>query len=273
MISRASIDKRFVARPSLDNLMSQTCTAEQFSEPHYTRLAKAINQPVFMHRKQWEYIYIARALEHFGLMSPAASGLGFGCGKEPIVALMARDGVRVLATDIAPEVEGDHNWGSRSAMDLFYGGICSEEKFQQQVSFRDVNMNSMPADLGTHDFVWSCCALEHLGSLGAGMDFIVNSLQFVKPGGIAIHTTELNVSSDDDTLESTGLSLYRKRDILGLQDRLHGMGCSLLPLNFYAGSLPADLHIDLPPYRQALHLKLQIERYVVTSFGLVICKA
>lgn len=269
---RATTDPRFVGRPTLDNLMSQLCTAEQFSEPHYGRLCSAIAQSPTFHRKQWEYVYILRALEQFGLLAPGVSGLGFGCGREPLVALMARDGVSVLATDIAPQVAGDSNWGSRSAMDLFYGGICTEEKYQRQVEFRDVDMNAMPPDLGRHDFLWSCCALEHLGSLAAGTEFIVRAMQFLKPGGIAIHTTEYNVSSDGDTLESPGLSLYRKRDMQALQERLQDDGCAVLPLNFHAGVQPQDQHIDLPPYEQKVHLKLQIQQYVVTSLGLVVRK-
>jgi len=270
--TQASQDDRFVGLPSLDNLVSQTCTAQQFKEEHYIRLVGAIGQEARFHRKQWEYVYILRALEHFGLLSEGVSGIGFGCGREPLVALMAREGVKVIATDIAPSVESDTYWGSRSAMDLFYGGICSEERFQQQVTFREVDMNRIPEDLGQHDFAWSCCALEHLGSLAAGTDFIVNSLACLKPGGVAIHTTEYNVSSDDETLESPGLSLYRRRDLMRLQDRLVAQGCSILPFNFYTGVLPEDNYVDLPPYEQKLHLKLQIQQYVVTSFGLVIRK-
>jgi len=265
-------DLRFIGRPNLDCFVSQACTADQFHEQHYTRLVSAIGQETRFHRKQWEYIYILRVLEHYGLLAEGVKGLGFGCGKEPLVALMARDGVRVIATDIAPAVDSDSHWGSRSAMDLFYGGICSEARFAEQVAFRDVDMTQIPEDLGQHDFVWSCCALEHLGSLQAGLDFIVNSMACVKPGGLAVHTTELNTSSDTETFESPGLSLYRRSDLLALQDRLTRLGCSLLPLNFYAGDQPEDEYVDLPPYEQKLHLKLQIQQFVVTSFGLVIRK-
>lgn len=157
-------------------------------------------------------------------------------------------------------------------MDFFYGGICSEERFAQQVRFREVDMNRIPRDLTGYNFVWSCCALEHLGSLNAGTDFIVNSLACLKPGGIAVHTTEFNVSSDDVTFESPGLSLYRRKDLLALQERLIEMNCSMLPLNFHTGKLLEDQHVDLPPYEQKIHLKLQIQQFVVTSFGLVIRK-
>jgi 2-polyprenyl-3-methyl-5-hydroxy-6-metoxy-1,4-benzoquinol methylase len=262
----------FMGRPTLNQVVSQTCTASQFKEEHYSRFAKQIQQEPRFHRKQWEYIYILRALEQFGFLSYDKTGLGFGCGKEPLAVVMAKFGLSVTVTDIPPFDTADSHWGSRAAMDLFYGGICSEEKYLQHVKFRAVNMNEIPDDLGSHDFVWSCCALEHLGSLKAGMDFIINSTKCLKPGGIAIHTTELNMSSDDDTLESPGLSLYRRKDLLDLQNQLVDVGCSILPMNFYSGDQPEDKYIDLPPYKLETHLKLMVEKFAITSFGLVLRK-
>jgi 2-polyprenyl-3-methyl-5-hydroxy-6-metoxy-1,4-benzoquinol methylase len=258
--------------PTLEKVVSQTCTAAQFKESHYLRLANEIRQEPRFHRKQWEYIYILRALEQFDLLRAEATGIGFGCGKEPLAVVMANAGARVVVTDIPPLDSSDRHWGSAAAMDLFYGGICSEERYLEHVTFRAVNMNEIPPDLGTYDFLWSCCALEHLGSLRAGMDFIINSTKCLKPGGVAIHTTELNMSSDDETFESPGLSLYRKRDLHQLAAELLQVGCQVLPMNFYSGEQPEDVYVDLPPYKQEIHLKLQVEKFAVTSFGLIVVK-
>ena len=136
-----------------------------------------------------------------------------------------------------------------------------------------VDMNNIPSDLGAHDFVWSCCALEHLGSLKAGLDFIVNSAKSLRPGGLGIHTTEFNVSSEEKTFESQGLSLYRRKDFFELCDRLFETGCSVLPMNFHTGTLPEDKYIDQPPYgtqAERTHLKLMVEEFAITSFGLVL---
>lgn len=262
----------FLTKPSLERIVCQACTADQFHEDHYFRLAREIHQEPKFHRKQWEYIYILRALEQFDLLRPGITGLGFGCGKEPIAVVMAKNELNVVVTDIPPLDCSDSHWGSREAMDLFYGGICSEEKYKKHVSFRAVNMNDIPDDLGTYDFVWSCCALEHLGSLKHGIDFVLNSTKCLKPGGLAIHTTEFNISNNGDTLESQGLSLYRGRDFVELQNQLIEAGCSFLPMNFYIGNLPEDKYIDLPPYKQDVHLKLMIDGFILTSFGVVLRK-
>jgi hypothetical protein len=262
----------FVGKPNLKNVVCQPCTQSQFTEPEYVRFAGEIRQAPVLHRKQWEYVYMLRVLEQFDLLRSGVSAIGFGCGKEPLAAVMAKHGMTVMVTDIPPFKDGDSYWGSTKAMDLFYGGICSEEQFVKQVGFRNVDMNAIPDDLGRYDVVYSCCALEHLGSLKHGMDFILNSAKCLKPGGLAIHTTELNVSDDVETLESPGLSLYRRKDLLDLQNSLAGISCSMLPLNFYVGDLPADKYVDLPPYKQNPHLKLKIDSFTITSYGVVLRK-
>jgi SAM-dependent methyltransferase len=259
--------------PSLESVTSQLCTSRQFSEPVYDRLCDEIAQKKTMHRKQWEYIYILRALEQFGALKKGNSGLGFGCGKEPLAAVMAKRGVDVICTDIAPIAAADSHWGSTNVRDYFYDGICSWEHFEKHVSFRPVNMNSIPDDLGMHDFVWSSCAFEHLGSLQQGMEFVANANKCLKPGGIAVHTTEYNVNGDDGTLEAQDLSLYRKSEIYRLKGMIESQGNTMLTVNFETGEGELDTYVDLPPYNHDKHLRLMIEnKYVTTSIGIVILK-
>lgn len=258
--------------PTLREAGSQLCTAQQFAEPDYDRLCIEIGQSRVYHRKQWEYVYTLRILERFNLLREGATGIGFGCGKEPLAAVMAKRGCRIVTTDIPPVEKGDAHWGSSSAEELFYPGICEKEVFLDRVSFLPVDMNAIPDDLGRYDFLWSCCALEHLGSLEAGIRFVLEANKCLKPGGIAIHTTEYNFSSDDRTLESPGLSLYRRRDCVELVKRVERQGNRVLPLDLRGGELPQDNYVDLPPYEQKVHLKLLIDEFVTTSLGFVIVK-
>ncbi len=78
--------------------------------------------------------------------------------------------------------------------------LCDRQQFNRFVEFREVDMNTVPDDLAGYDFCWSACALEHLGSLDNGIKFIRRSLACLAPGGVAVHTTEFNTSSDEDTL-------------------------------------------------------------------------
>jgi cyclopropane fatty-acyl-phospholipid synthase-like methyltransferase len=228
--------------------------------------------PTF-HRKQWEYVYILRALEQAYMLQPGMTGLGFGCGKEPLAAVMVKRGVKVTCTDIAPATDGDVFWGSASVKDYFYEGICSWDSFEKRASFRDVNMNEIPDDLGLHDFIWSSCALEHIGSLKHGKDFVIKSLKCLKPGGIAVHTTEYNVLSNDETYESEGLSFFRRRDIDDLIKTLTDYGHKVVPVTYFLGTETLDEHHDLPPYDRERHLKLISDGgFVITSIGLIVVK-
>ena len=81
-----------------------------------------------------------------------------------------------------------------------------------------VDMNAIPDDLGLYDLVWSCCALEHLGSPQAGLDFVLETLRLLKPGGVAVHTTELELTRRADTADYGNVVVYRSADL----DRLIG---------------------------------------------------
>lgn len=230
-----------------------------------------------MHRKQWEFCYILQALKTYGMLEEGRRALGFGVGLEPLAAIFADRGVSVLATDLEPVGAMDKGWvktaqHARSKQSLNNRRICDPERFERCVDFRFMDMNAIDADLeGQFDFVWSACAFEHLGSIMQGLEFVVNSVKCLKPGGIAVHTTEYNCSSDSDTLDNAGTVLFRKRDFLLLQRRLQMIGAEL-EFNFNLGQQPLDQHIDTPPYSTEEHLKLQIMRWAVTSFGLIVRK-
>jgi hypothetical protein len=131
-------------------------------------------------------------------------------------------------------------------------------------------MNKIPNHLTDYDFCWSSCSFEHLGTLQHGLDFVVNSVErSLKVGGVACHTTEFNLSSDDQTIE-TGVSVvYRKRDLEGLSRILQERGHWVEPLRIEPGTLPPDYFVDVPPYLENPHLKLLYDSYVLTSVGLV----
>jgi hypothetical protein len=138
------------------------------------------------------------------------------------------------------------------------------------VSFRSLDMTELPAELGGFDFSWSSCAFEHLGSLEAGLEFVERQMDCLVPGGVAVHTTEYNVSSDGDTVATGGTVLYRRRDIEGLIERLRGSGLEV-SCDFSQGDTPQDRHVDVPPFSD-VHLRTELGAFVTTSLALVIEK-
>lgn len=233
--------------------------------------------PMHMHRKVWEYSFVAQALYERGMLRPHKEGLGFAVGQEPLAALFATHGCTILATDLAPDHARTKAWRKTgqhadSLHNLNERGICSRELFQQSVHFRFVNMRYLPDDLGMFDFLWSCCSLEHLGGLRVGENFIYESLRFLRPGGVAVHTTEYNLSSQWLTPSRGFNVIYRKRDFERMARKLRQQG-HRLELDFRRGEMPLDRYVDKPPYRSTDHLTLLDRGYVTTSFGLIIEKA
>ncbi len=264
--------------PRFDAVVSQASTAEQILEPTYALWCARLNEKPNFHRKLWEYNYILQALEQNHKLAPGMNGLGFGVGKDPIVAYMVRTGCKIIATDLDPESAYQAGWVetnqySEKLLNLNERKICSDKALFNNVELRNVNMNSIPAELSQEqfDFVWSACAYEHLGSIEQGLQFVVNSMSCLKPGGIAVHTTELNVSSNDETLTTGGTVLFRKRDIEDLASRLRRLGYEI-DLNFHLGSQALDRFYDVPPYSEFTHLKLELDRFITTSYGIIVKK-
>ena len=271
----ASIPWHFAA-PELARPVSQMCTHGQFQEAEFAHWCAELRMLPASHRKQWELCFILAAARAHGLLQPGMSALGFGVGREPIAALLAHYRLIVLATDAPAEIIAGQGWDSTgqhaaglAALDQ--PEIVGFDQLSRQVRFRSVDMNAIPDDLHGFDWCWSTCAFEHLGSLEHGLRFVENSLAPLRPGGLAIHTTEFNLSSNEQTFESPGLCFYRKCDIERLAARLMAAGHSVMPLNFHPGDAALDAHVDLPPYALP-HLKLQVAQFAATSIGIIVRK-
>ena len=87
-----------------------------------------------------------------------------------------------------------------------------------------------------------------------------------------MHTTELNLLSNNKTIDHEGTVLFRRRDFEEIASRLILQGHKVMKLNFQTGNTPLDDHVDMPPYSSNDHFKLVMSQYLTTSFGIVIKK-
>jgi hypothetical protein len=257
---------------------SELCKAKDFHTDWYNRWCHEIGETPRYHRKQWEYTYVMQALWERKCISNGKKGLVFAVGNEPLPSVFAKYGCDILATDIHPEKGQKLGWDSKN--ELCFGldslntrHLCDDSLFYNKVKYRAVDMNHIPHDITDYDFNWSSCSFEHLGSIRKGMNFLKNQLQTLKTGGWAVHTTEYNVSSDDKTLDNDANTvIFRKRDIDAIVTELRDDGHFVEELDFSLGGLPEDFDVDIYPYKQEVHLKLQLYEYVTTSIGLIIQK-
>lgn len=265
---------RSAAEPTLERPVSQLVTVAQMRSDTYKAWCQEMKLEPRTYRKSWEFAYVLQALQDAGVLRAGSRGLGFGVGLEPVPAVLARRGCEVVVTDLAPDRARGLGWAAMSGLDvaeLNQAGICPAEEFARRVSWRSVDMNAIPTALrrGEFDFVWSSCSLEHLGSIALGRAFVLNSLECLKPSGVAVHTTELNLTSNVFTIDRMPTVLFRKRDVVATLEACRARGWES-SFNACAGRDPLDRRFDLPPYVGSLHLKLLIGRYVSTSVGFLL---
>lgn len=261
--------------PDAPLLTSTICRQADFGRASFRYWMEQLGHPPVFHRKVWEYFFIAHALHERGLLTSGMKGLGFAVGQEPLVALFARLGCTIVASDMASDAARASGWVDSEqfagGVDVLNSlGICPADVFASSVSYQTVDMTRVPEHLTGFDFCWSACAFEHLGSLVKGLAFVKRSLDTVRPGGIAIHTTEFNLSSNDETLEAENISLYRRQDIDGLSAELTEAGHQVAPLDWHDADGLVDGFVDLPPYAGEPHLRLRVEGYDSTSIGLIV---
>jgi len=264
--------------PDLVILCCQACTKVQLETPAFRYWATQLRErPGMLHRKLWEWCFITQALYERGMLMEGRIGLGFAVGTEPLTGLFAKMGCSIVASDVGEETASKAGWvdtnqHANGSAKLNQRGLCPSEEFLDRVSFREVDMREVPRDLYGFDFLWSSCVLEHLGSLRAGEDYVVNAMSCLRDGGIAVHTTEFNCDSDVETVETGASVVYRRRDLLALAERLRKDGYQVASFNFDLGTSDADRHVEEPPFQGTPQLKLRIGKYAATSFGMIITK-
>lgn len=246
--------------------------------------------PVVFHRKLWELSYILQAFHEYGVLRPGMRGLGFGSGSEPLSSYLASLGVASTVTDLPiDEAEGrgwiETNQHASGLDNAFHAHLVARADFDRLVDFRPVDMTEIPDDLTGYDFCWSVCALEHLGTIDKGLEFIERSLDTIKPGGLAVHTTEFNIENEGQTIDNWPSVLFQQRHIEALAARLRAKGHIVAEFDFDPGRKVLDRFIDLPPWGHdgqsqldswlgaPHHLKVAADGFIATCLGIAIRKA
>lgn len=196
-------------------------------------------------------------------------------GREGLAALFASRGCTIVATD---QSAGDAERTGWAEIEQFAGelqalnshGICDPATFAANVSYRTVDMRAIPRDLTHFHFTWSSCAFEHLGSIAAGVRFVLDQMRCLRPGGVGVHTTEYNVASNGATIETGSTVLFRRCDLEALATTLRRQGHEV-ELDFTLGDTAEDRHVDRQPW-SGPHLRLDIGGYVASSFALIVHK-
>jgi len=271
-------------------LKSKASTQADIESDWTAHWASELKAAVVYHRKLWEVTYVLQAIYEHGHIRGGAKGLGFGCGVETLPSYLAAHGVSITVTDLPQDEARAKGWvGSNQHVNTldqsFHPHLVERAVFDERVDLRFVDMNAIPADLEDYDFCWSMCAIEHLGSIAKGLTFLEESLRTLRPGGLSVHTMEYNVEEHGPTIDNWPTILFQRKHLEELAARLRAQGHEVAAFDFDMGHQPMDRFIDIPPWQHDLpeedarrlgdarHLKLGIDGFVATCFGIIIRKA
>ena len=105
-----------------------------------------------------------------------------------------------------------------------------------------------------------------------GMDFIIKSLDVLNPGGISVHTTEFNLSSNE-TIDVPFNAIYGRHFFDNLRIEIERRGHVFEPVDYRLGDNPKEDDVQYYNQPQKPHIKVSAYGTVFTSIGITIKKA
>lgn len=139
-------------------------------------------------RKAWEFIQVYNGLNRLGLLNESSKALGLGVGHECLIYAFSNLCQTVVATDLY----NSEAWSTAS--------MSTDEVYQKnpfpyaadRLVVRHMDMTAIDYPDASFDFVWSCCAIEHVNTFEDLHKVYQEIHRVLKPGGIAALTTEYN---------------------------------------------------------------------------------
>jgi len=238
------------------------------------------SDPIRRHRLIWQLTYLQHIVNSQGLCSNSHQiGFNWASNADIMSGYFANKGCRVTVSNM--DFSSVSRFPVRSTPnltidDFFVDGMVSRRRFNRLVNYIPSDMHSALPDsiLGKYDFAWAG-HLENLGSVSLAQRFVINSLEVLKPGGIAVHFIELTLSSNVDTFEVGKTTVWRKRDIEQVVRDAQILGYHVFPLQWGSGIghddvTPDTFHITHLGYHDTGHIKLALFNHVVTTFCLIL---
>jgi hypothetical protein len=157
--------------------------ALDFFRPEFVEHIRAVKEEPRMHCKQWEY---AQLLEVRRQLAPEAKRLvGLGCGCEPTIPLVGAGAERVTVTDL---------YNRDDAWDVARRDPRAAFPEMDNLEVHTMDMTRVDLPKKSADFVWSLCAVEHVGELPDIIDAVRQAGELLDDDGVMFISTELNLS-------------------------------------------------------------------------------
>ncbi|HKE86881.1 MAG TPA: class I SAM-dependent methyltransferase [Vicinamibacterales bacterium] len=176
--------------------LSKLCDAGDWFDPEFDRIVRTeLEEQPRLHRKQWEFAQIFRALRTLGFLRANARGLSMGGGVERLLYALARHVGHLTVTDL---YESASAWeGARSDdPDRFVKDAAPFPIDHSRVSARRMDMRALEFADRAFDFCYSSCAIEHIGAYDDFLTHLREVRRVLKDDGVYVLTTEFHYGDD-----------------------------------------------------------------------------
>jgi SAM-dependent methyltransferase len=251
--------------PPLNKILDRA----DWADPAWRRALEDLGytaDPARLHRKEWEFAQGVYGLRRLRCLSPRAAALGLGAGAEPIIFFLAGRLGRVVATDLYAGAFSGQEADPRMLRDPELFAPYSYHRDRLEV--RRMDATAIDYSPETFDLVFSFSSFEHFGSRRAQRACLAGMLRVLRPGGVAVLTTEMVLN----TWGRHG-DYFRHAELL--DDLVPGAGFRLAGGDFSFATSRATLEglVQLPrEIDRRPHLVLQRWRTYFTSVALFLEK-
>jgi SAM-dependent methyltransferase len=200
---------------------SKVCELEDFSDPSFLATFREVFRHEVKrygrdfprgreHRKRWEVVMAARALNAGGVLSSDAEVLGVGAGDESTLFWLTTRVRRVFATDLYLDPTNWQETASASMMidpGQFWSGAWNPRRLVvQHMDARDLRYED-----ASFDAIFSSSALEHFGAIQDVMRSMDEMFRVLRAGGILSVSTEYRLEGPPSGIE--GAVLFDRRQL------------------------------------------------------------
>ena len=247
--------------------LNKVCRLADAHDPGWARGYADLLFPAdtgIFHRKIWEFNQTIYGLRKMRRLHPDAAALGIGCGHEELMYFLANRVGRVVGTDL---YEGAYLGGESADDVLLHPDKYAPFRYRRdRLEVRKMDALALDFGDGTFDFTFSLSSLEHFGRRDMKLRSLREMHRVLKPGGVAVLTTELVLNKI-----SRRKDYFRLDDLLGLA-RAAGFGWDE-PLDLAVETEYAErpLAMSIEMYRTP-HVILRSFGTIYTSLALFLCK-
>jgi SAM-dependent methyltransferase len=172
--------------------LNKICDRRDWADPTWRRALTDLGysaDPARLHRKEWEFAQGVYGLRKLRRLAPNASALGLGAGAEPIIFFLAGRMRRVVATDLYAGDFSRQEADPRILRDPEAFAPFAYHRDRLDVRRMDATAIDYPAE--SFDLVFSFSSFEHFGSRRAQRKCLREIHRVLRPGGVAVLTTEV----------------------------------------------------------------------------------